>query len=163
MDSRDYLDADGWPVIPERDRLPLLWLLEGSARTAEFEKRLRDVASYSCTKNLRQEIRQEREAVAYELTLPSWWHFMKSRRFSDGKQMKSSMGMGTCQSGTTRPSTGRSSHFCTSTTQNLSFYKHRWGYFKLETPSHSRPAANSFCNGCWILRPRNEPTCTRGY
>ena len=99
MDSRDYLDADGWPVIPDRDRLPLLWLLEGAGRTAEFEKRVRDFASYSCRKNLRQEIRQEREAVAYELTLPSWWHFVKSRRFSEGKQLKSSMGMGTGQSG----------------------------------------------------------------
>lgn len=141
MDGRNLLDDDGWPVIADRDRLPLVWLMEGAGRTAEFEKRLRDVASYSCTKTLRQEIRQEREAVAYALKLPPCWHFMKSRRFSDGKQMKSTLGMGHGQSGSPSTDDRPPEPFLHIHNTNISHYGTHRGYSELKAVFKPKPAA----------------------
>ena len=73
MDGRDLL-ADGWPEITPRDRLPIVALIQGAALSANFEARLAQAGTYSATKRLRYEIGREREAIAYALTLPSWWH-----------------------------------------------------------------------------------------
>ena len=80
IDSRDHLDAEGWPVIATRDRLPLVWLLKGAALTDSFTRQIKS-CGYS-----RQEIRrayelqQSRDAVAYALTLPAWWHSCPVRK-----------------------------------------------------------------------------------
>lgn len=85
MDSRDYLDEDGWPVIPDRDRLPLRALMEGAALTTGFTKRERSLPQYKATFIQRCDLRAERDAVAYELTLPNEWHFAPVRTYRDGR------------------------------------------------------------------------------
>lgn len=81
MDSRDYLDPDGWPVISERDRLPLVWLLEGAVMTAKYQERTNSIFRASVNRAAITRLNEEREAVAYELTLPSWWHYAPVRAF----------------------------------------------------------------------------------
>lgn len=80
MDARDTLH-DGWPVIADRDMLPLVWLLEGAALTASFVKRESDVPAYRDQYQNRLALRQERDAVDYAMTLPSWWHCCPVRAF----------------------------------------------------------------------------------
>ena len=88
MDSRDYLDAEGWPVIATRDRLPLVWLLKGAALTDSFTRQIKS-CGYS-----RQEIRrayelqQSRDAVALQLTLPAWWHYCTVRSYRCSNEPK---------------------------------------------------------------------------
>lgn len=81
IDSRDYLDADGWPVINERDRLPLLQLLEGCMVTSRFVAQIKACPSTKLGIRTAYELQQGRDAVCYELLLPSWWHCSPVRRF----------------------------------------------------------------------------------
>lgn len=81
MDSRDYLDPDGWPVIADRDRLPIASLLQGGALTASFVKRENAVRFEAGRSALLTAIAADRDGVAYELTFPSWWHFAPVRAF----------------------------------------------------------------------------------
>ena len=88
MDSRDYLDAEGWPVIRYRDRLPLVWLLEGAAVSAGFERQLK-ACGYTKAEHRRYvEIVESRDSVAYALTLPSWWHYCHVRSFKCSNEPK---------------------------------------------------------------------------
>ena len=80
MDSRDYLDQDGWPTFPPRDKLPLVQLLTGAALTASFTQRERALPQYRTNYPQRLALKEERDAVAYELLLPSWWHLMPVRK-----------------------------------------------------------------------------------
>lgn len=81
MDSRDYMNDDGWPEIAPRDKLPIVSLIQGAAVSAKFEARLAQAGTYSSTKKLRHEIGLEREAIALALSLPSWWHCCPVRAF----------------------------------------------------------------------------------
>jgi hypothetical protein len=70
------------PVIADRDRLPLLQLLQGAGLSARFVEAERAILNHR-TAGHHQKIRAitaQREAVACALTLPSWWHVMPSRR-----------------------------------------------------------------------------------
>lgn len=81
MDCRDLTRTDdGWPVIPERDRVPLLRLLEGAALTAGFIRDARNI-TFDTPHRLMQlsEIASRREAVAHELLLPRAWLYMPVR------------------------------------------------------------------------------------
>lgn len=78
MDARDYLH-DGWPQISERDRLPLVWLMEGAALTDNFIKRANGIVRGATNRSPLGNLNDERNAVAYELTLPTWWHFAPVR------------------------------------------------------------------------------------
>ena len=73
MDGRDLL-ADGWPVIPDRDRLPIVWLIEGAAITSQFTQCAVAVMHNSTSRTGIGRLNEEREAVALALTLPTWWH-----------------------------------------------------------------------------------------
>ena len=80
MDSRDYLDAEGWLVIRDRDRLPLVWLMEGAALTDGFTRQIKS-CGYSKQEIRRAfEIQQSRDSVCYQLTLPAWWHCCPVRK-----------------------------------------------------------------------------------
>ena len=80
MDSRDYLDAEGWPVISDRDRLPLLWLLNGAQLTDGFERELNQLRHTRDDLRRVVELHASREAVCYELTLPKLWHYAPVRK-----------------------------------------------------------------------------------
>lgn len=84
MDGRDLL-ADGWPVIPDRDRLPIVWLIEGAAITSQFTQRAVAVMHNSTSRTGIGRLNEEREAVALALTLPTWWHLepVRVHRTSD--------------------------------------------------------------------------------
>lgn len=72
MDCRDLLrDLDGWPLIPERDRLPLLRLIEGAALTAGFvrDSQMRTDAPHRLLRL--SEIANQRDGVLHEL--PRSW------------------------------------------------------------------------------------------
>ena len=112
MDSRDYLDDDGWPEIAPRDRLPLLWLCKGAATTSQFTQRAVAVMDNSTSRTGIGRLNEEREAVAYALTLPGWWHCcpVRSHRCSEKPRpppepprpiFRGAFGMGTFQ--TERP------------------------------------------------------------
>ena len=74
MDSRDYLDDDGWPEIAPRDKLPIVWLIQGAATTSQFTQRAVAVMHNSTSRVGITALNLERDAVAYALTLPGWWH-----------------------------------------------------------------------------------------
>ena len=95
MDSRALLNTDGWPEIPDRDRLPLRWLCEGAAITSQFTQRAIAVMHNSTSRVGITALNLERDAVAYALTLPSWWHLEPSLQYSDGVPVnkKKSAGM----------------------------------------------------------------------
>ena len=90
MDCRDLLrDSDGWPLIPDRDRLPLLRLFEAAALTAGFvrDSQMRTDAPHRLLRL--SEITSQRDAVAHELLLPKAWHFapIRSHRM-DSRRIK---------------------------------------------------------------------------
>lgn len=82
MDSRDLPhDADGLPIIPDRDRLPLRWLCEGACQSGRFNRAAQAIADargkYRGTQL--REIASQRDAVALALSLPTWWHYCPVR------------------------------------------------------------------------------------
>jgi hypothetical protein len=82
MDSRDLpRDADGLPIIPDRDRLPLRWLCEGACQSGRFNKAAQAIVDSRIKSQGMQlrEINNQREAVALDLSLPSWWHYCPVR------------------------------------------------------------------------------------
>lgn len=87
MDARDTL-YDGWPQIPERDRLPLVWLMEGAALTDSFIRRANGIVRGATNRSPLGTLNEEREAIAYELTLPTWWHYCPVRSFRTSDKPK---------------------------------------------------------------------------
>ena len=74
MDGRDLLNDDGWPVIPDRDRLPIVWLLQGATRTAEFTQRATAIMHNSTSRVGITALNLERDALNLSQSLPTWWH-----------------------------------------------------------------------------------------
>jgi len=88
IDSRDYLDAEGWPVISDRDRLPLMDLLDGAHLTNGFVRQLNAVGFSRDDLRRAAEIRASRDAVALQLTLPAWWHYCTVRSYRCSNEPK---------------------------------------------------------------------------
>lgn len=85
MDARDFLDADGWPQIAQRDRLQIVWLLQGATRTAEFTQRATAIMRNSTSRVGITALNLERDALNLSQSLPTWWHLepVRVHRTSD--------------------------------------------------------------------------------
>jgi hypothetical protein len=75
-DRRDYLDADGWPLV-ERG-LQLLQLLEDAALTSRLNEQER-LDRYN--KRKLADLVSNRNAMALQLSLPAFWHFAPVRSY----------------------------------------------------------------------------------
>jgi len=91
IDSRDMpRTEDGLPIIADRDRLPLVWLLNGAQLTDGFERELNQLRHTRDDLRRVVELHASREAVCYELTLPAWWHFapVRSQKLPNEPKLK---------------------------------------------------------------------------